>query len=165
MRRQGLNEIEHLAVTRGIIEDTVEVVGQFGEKGFEVLLLWLGEIEGTTARIDSVYVPPQKSVRGEEGLGYFVSNETLFELNKSLDRSGLRLIAQVHSHPGEAYHSEADDRFAIVTSEGGFSFVVPDFAQPPASPYDWAAYSLKNGIWQELSREQVQELFTIEETE
>jgi len=63
----------------------------------------------------------------------------------------LRLIAQVHSHPGEAYHSRADDRYAIVTAEGGFSLVVPDFGDAPADPTAWAVYRLDQGAWRELS--------------
>jgi hypothetical protein len=36
--------------------------------------------------------------------------------------------AQVHSHPGRAYHSERDDAFALVQTPGYFSLVVPSFA-------------------------------------
>jgi hypothetical protein len=38
------------------------------------------------------------------------------------------VAAQVHSHPGEAFHSKADDRWAIVRHEGALSLVVPNFA-------------------------------------
>ena len=163
--RQGLQSINRLSVRRAIIDDTVGVVAEFGKKGFEVLVLWLGSLDGTTGRIDSAFVPPQRSIRGEEGVGYFLSNDALFELNKALEVSGLRLIAQVHSHPGEAYHSDADDRFAIVTAEGGFSFVVPDFDDPPRNPCRWAGYSLRNGVWEELSGAELRGLFAIEDGE
>ena len=38
------------------------------------------------------------------------------------------VAAQIHSHPHEAFHSEADDTWAIVRHEGAFSLVVPRFA-------------------------------------
>lgn len=38
------------------------------------------------------------------------------------------VAAQVHSHPREAFHSKADDRWAIVRHEGALSLVVPNFA-------------------------------------
>jgi len=40
----------------------------------------------------------------------------------------LKLVAQIHSHPREAFHSIADDQWAIVRREGALSIVVPDFA-------------------------------------
>jgi proteasome lid subunit RPN8/RPN11 len=40
----------------------------------------------------------------------------------------LMVAAQVHSHPYEAFHSRADDRWAIIRHEGALSLVVPNFA-------------------------------------
>ena len=37
-------------------------------------------------------------------------------------------MAQVHSHPGEAFHSPADDRWAIPRQVGALSIVLPFFA-------------------------------------
>jgi hypothetical protein len=37
------------------------------------------------------------------------------------------IAAQVHSHPREAFHSSADDAWAIVRHLGALSLVVPDF--------------------------------------
>ncbi|MHC2297262.1 hypothetical protein ACVJBD_001468 [Rhizobium mongolense] len=41
----------------------------------------------------------------------------------------LRVLAQIHSHPGRAFHSEADDEWAIVRHAGALSLVLPRFAQ------------------------------------
>jgi hypothetical protein len=106
-------------------------------------------------------IPQQRSVSDEDGLGYFVSGETLFELNRALSETGLRLIAQVHSHPAEAYHSAADDRYAIVTADGGFSLVVPNFGRAPSDLSSWAVYRLTRGDWQELSPQEVRTLFRV----
>lgn len=46
-----------------------------------------------------------------------------------LGEGGLKIAAQVHSHPQEAFHSSADDTWAIVRHEGALSLVVPYFAQ------------------------------------
>jgi len=71
------------------------------------------------------------------------------------------LIAQVHSHPTEAYHSEADDRFAIVTAEGGLSLVVPNFGNAPLDPRLWAIYRLTCGEWRELDAKESQTFISI----
>ncbi|HEX8223374.1 MAG TPA: hypothetical protein VF605_06125 [Allosphingosinicella sp.] len=39
--------------------------------------------------------------------------------------------AQVHTHPGAAYHSSTDDDFPIIRSEGFLSLVIPRFATGP----------------------------------
>uniref|UniRef100_A0A973WAT3 Mov34/MPN/PAD-1 family protein n=1 Tax=Bradyrhizobium septentrionale TaxID=1404411 RepID=A0A973WAT3_9BRAD len=50
-------------------------------------------------------------------------------LRKKLRADRLMVAAQVHSHPQEAFHSKADDTWAIVRHEGALSLVVPRFAR------------------------------------
>ncbi len=45
-----------------------------------------------------------------------------------LNSKRMMIAAQVHSHPFEAFHSKADDTWAIVRHAGALSLVVPDFA-------------------------------------
>ncbi|MCP4737333.1 MAG: hypothetical protein GY873_24365, partial [Bosea sp.] len=49
------------------------------------------------------------------------------DLMAHLRRTRLQVVAQVHSHPGRAFHSEADDEWAIVRNRGALSLVVPRF--------------------------------------
>jgi proteasome lid subunit RPN8/RPN11 len=132
-----------------------------GDQGCELLVLWLGESDPALrkATIAVPFIPKQRPISNESGIGYFVSGEELFELNKSLSETGLRLIAQVHSHPGRAYHSEADDRYAIVTKERGLSLVVPNFGRAPADPRTWAVYRLIDARWTELTSSECSVLF------
>lgn len=136
------------------------ILRRFGAARCEGLVLWVGEVEGERAVVDDVWVPRQRPIRSEQGVGYFVESDVLFELNRQLAASKRRLIAQIHSHPGEAYHSETDDAYAIVTTEGGFSLVVPDFGQAPANPTSWAVYRLTDAQWTELSRAEVEQVFS-----
>jgi hypothetical protein len=48
----------------------------------------------------------------------------LFELLRS---TGFYIAAQVHSHPNNAFHSKADDKWAIIRHENALSFVIPFF--------------------------------------
>jgi hypothetical protein len=153
--------VRSVSVDPNVIDATIKTLQVFGKRRREGLVLWLGNIEPGRARVIRAFVPAQRSVSDENGMGYFVSGKTLFELNRALAETGLRLIAQVHSHPQEAYHSAADDRYAIVTADGGFSLVVPNFGRAPADPASWAVYRLSHGDWQELSKQQVQSLFEI----
>lgn len=163
MANNHLTTLRHVTVKRATIDRMLETLQEFGSHGYEGLVLWLGEFEPNTgkAHVTQAFVPEQKSISNEDGVGYFVSTETLFRLNRDLSESGLRLIAQVHSHPGEAYHSEADDRYAIVTAEGGLSLVVPNFGWAPAHPTAWAVYRLHGRDWRELSTRDVGFIFEV----
>jgi hypothetical protein len=159
----SLAPIRGITISRSVIEETLQTMRSFGARGCEVLILWLGEIESDqgAARVVMALVPRQNAIASEDGVGYFVTGETLFHLNRGLSESGLRFIAQVHSHPTEAYHSDADDRYAIMTMDGGFSLVVPNFGHAPPDPASWAVYRLHQQDWRELTSAAVRALFTI----
>ena len=155
--------VQHVKIGRSTIEKMLKTMREFGSHGCEVLVLWLGETDPINghAVVDQAYVPRQKPISSEDGVGYFVAGETLFQLNRDLSETGLRLIAQVHSHPCEAYHSEADDRYAIVTAQGGLSLVVPNFGHAPADPNSWAVYRLNGQDWLEVDNKEVASLFEV----
>lgn len=151
----SLDEVRRLDVSPDIMRTTWASLRQYGERELEGFVLWLGRIEGRTATIELAFTPPQSSISGEDGVGYFVTSETLFRLNQELHRTRLRLIAQVHSHPREAYHSRTDDLYAVVTAEGGLSVVVPDFAFGEPDLATCAVYRLSRGQWMPLSGPQL----------
>ncbi len=155
--------LDKVYIPHNILNETSESLRIFGERECEGLVLWLGFINNDkTSHVKRILVPPQDSIKSEDGVGYFVTSETLFSLNKLLSSTGLRLLAQVHSHPGRAYHSHADDRYCIVTAEGGFSIVVPDFGFGPCDLSHWATYRLIKGTWKKLSPRAVKSIFLIE---
>ena len=57
-----------------------------------------------------------------------------FWLRLANEKLGIRI--QVHTHPGEAFHSPIDDEFPIIHSPGFLSLVIPDFGLGPASLND-----------------------------
>ena len=154
-------DVERVVIASDVVSSTLETLKAYGEHGFEGLVLWLGEIERGAAHVSRAIVPEQEPISNETGVGYFVDGDTLFRLNRALSLTGLRLIAQVHSHPTNAYHSEADDRYAIVTAEGGFSFVVPNFGNAPLDPTVWAIYRLTGGEWREVNHKQAATLISM----
>ena len=94
-----------------------------------------GVQEGSVFHIREVIVPQQEwgyaaiTVSPYDGAGPCCSG-----INLHLYKSRLPwLLAQIHSHPTHAFHSEMDDEYAIATALGAFSLVVPDFARDPFS--------------------------------
>ena len=161
-RPDSLATVATVHLPRVALNETVEALRAFGRSGNEGFALWAGHIAGTVARVEQCIVPEQNSIQSEEGVGYFIDSSTLFKLNRYLSDRRLRLLAQVHSHPTEAYHSTTDDAYAVVTAEGGFSLVVPYFARGPASIPTWAVYRLRRGRWTALPTREVERAFVVE---
>jgi len=150
----------HLA--RTVLDQTVDALRAYGRSGNEGFALWLGTITEGVAHVERCFVPEQNSIQNETGVGYFVDTQTLFALNRYLSERKLRLIAQVHSHPTEAYHSSTDDAYAVVTTEGGFSLVVPFFARGAARIPAWAVYRLRQGRWVAVPTRDVERTFVVQ---
>ena len=123
-----------------------------GHHGVEGVALLAGVQEEYIFEVKTAIIPEQNAYNHEEGLIYTVSGEELHRINVWLYKNKLTLIAQVHSHPNEAYHSPTDDRYPIITAIGGFSIVVPYFGFNPITVEDWAVFRLNfSKTWQELS--------------
>ncbi len=72
-----------------------------------------------------------------------------FWLELARTRCGIR--AQVHTHPGRAFHSPTDDAWPIVHSPGFLSLVIPRFALGPVSLDESYLTTLNNeGQWTSL---------------
>lgn len=114
---------------RHIVGATERSLRRAGADGYELFVVWTGVQHGETFTVCNGHVPRQTSSRTERGLMVRVEGEALHKLNIWLYKHGELLGAQVHAHPDDAYHSETDDTFPIVTARGGLSLVVPDFCR------------------------------------
>jgi hypothetical protein len=135
---------------------------QMGSRGDEGIALWVGTVEETTFHVTRTLIPRQLGVRTLGGICITVDGDELHRINMWLYEQGLRLIAQLHSHPTEAYHSETDDTYPIATTQGCLSLVIPDFAVRPFTLDECAVYRLdQRGTWQELTVKQVASLIQL----
>lgn len=109
-----------------LIARTIEILQAAGQRREERVVLWLAAAPTTRepAEIVEVYEPEQIT-----DIDYFMlPTESLRALMGHLRSKRERIVAQVHSHPGAAYHSEADDKWAIIRQIGALSLVLPMFA-------------------------------------
>ncbi len=91
----------------------------------ERVVLWLGRRYGDRVHVHEVFLPVQ-----ETEADYFrIPHEGMQALFAHMRQRRLMVAAQVHTHPEEAFHSLADDRWAIVRHRGALSLVVPRFCQ------------------------------------
>ncbi|MCB2410741.1 Mov34/MPN/PAD-1 family protein [Hymenobacter lucidus] len=148
----GLSGLTRIELPRNLAEDALAHLKRAGRDGLEGVALWAGQRDGNTFRIQRTIIPEQDATRTEQGLLYVVSGVELRRINQELYEAGLMLVAQIHSHPSRAYHSETDDAYPIVTVLGGVSVVVPDFGRKGVNLTTWEVYRLQPGRdWAHLS--------------
>jgi len=117
-----------IQISNGLIHQTIVQLQRAGDTGQERVVLWLG-IPGDVVRVTEIFVPRQTAASD-----YFhIPREGMAQLMQHLRESDLMVAAQVHSHPYQAFHSKADDDWAIVRHVGALSFVLPYFALETSS--------------------------------
>jgi len=143
----SLTTIGTVLLPRSVVAATHARLQSAGRQGLEGMALWAGVQEDRVFDVREVIAPKQQGIRSDHGLAVVVDGQELHRINLHLYRSGLRLLAQIHSHPTEAYHSAMDDEYAIATALGSFSLVVPDFAREPLRLERCAVYRLTARPW------------------
>jgi hypothetical protein len=110
---------------RHILATTLAILRCGGERQQERVALWLSSAAPRSpAPIVEVYEPNQVA-----DIDYFrlppAAMRTLMDHLKSTRR---RIVAQIHTHPGKAFHSDVDAEWAIIRHVGALSLVLPRFA-------------------------------------
>jgi hypothetical protein len=158
----GLAAVARVLVSQTLAETTQAHLRKAGNSGHEGLVVWSGVQKGDTFHVRTVTSPEQNPIRTSDGVCVVVEGAALHRLNVWLHKNGERLIAQVHSHPTEAFHSSMDDDYAVVTAPGSLSLVVPDFAKRPFAVAECAVFRLTaQGRWVEVGSAQARRLITL----
>lgn len=153
MSQLGLLDITTIYLPKSCAKVAMDWMYARGLKKVEGVALWAGIKNGNIFYIKRTIIPEQKAGSLEDGLIYFVAAKELHRISLELFDNGIQLIGQIHSHPSEAYHSETDDAYPIVTVLGGISVVVPNFATGAIDLTDWAVYRFLPAIgWTELNQ-------------
>ncbi|RWX24516.1 Mov34/MPN/PAD-1 family protein [Rhizobium leguminosarum] len=115
-----------LICTNELIEETLSILKKAGNRGSEGIALWLARrSDDETVQVGEVLEPAHRAA-----VDFFhIPPEGMSALMSHLRTTRTKLVAQVHSHPGHAFHSQADDEWAIIRHEGALSFVIPYFAR------------------------------------
>jgi JAB domain-containing protein similar to deubiquitination enzymes len=160
---KGFLSIKRIIVPREAIAEAHAHLRRVGRAGFEGFALWAGVSAGQSFMVRQTVIPTQKGIKAEKGVCVRVESEELHRINVWLYEHRYTLIAQIHSHPTDAYHSETDDEYPIVTTLGGISIVVSDFAQRSFTLEECAVYRLTQAEgWVELSAMEVNDLIRVE---
>lgn len=146
----NLSRVQEFHVASTVVHKTEHSLIKAGRRGYERFVLWSGVIVDEIAHVHTTHIPRQTAYKTSDGLLVRVPGEALHELNVWLYENDEALVAQIHAHPANAYHSETDDTYPIVTTLGGLSIVVPDFARSGLDCPGTAVYRLADDGWLEL---------------
>lgn len=117
--------ISKLKVNVAALSDTLRFLHQSGLRHSEGVVLWLGQRNAERSTVTHVYQPIHRAATDF----FHIPREGMAHLMRYMDEHKVSVVAQVHSHPREAFHSKADDQWAIVRHLGALSLVLPDFAR------------------------------------
>lgn len=158
-----LTVVKTVRVPRALVLEAHAHLRRVGEHNMEGFALWAGITRGEEFLVTHTRIPAQEGLIFKDGICVAVDGEELYRINVWLFEENLTLLAQLHSHPTDAYHSETDDAFPIATTLGSLSLVVPFFARHPFALSDCAVYRLTSHEgWSELSAPEVQEFIKVE---
>lgn len=115
-----------IVCARQVLLDTFTVLRRGGLRGEERVALWLASAAPRSpAPIVEIYEPAQVA-----DVDYFhIPPSSMRSLMDHLRLTRRRVVAQIHTHPGRAFHSEADAEWAIIRHVGALSLVLPYFAE------------------------------------
>jgi hypothetical protein len=147
-----LAEVQAFTVPSEVVDKTEASLRRAGRDGFEMFVLWSGVIAGDRFLVRTAHVPRQDSYRLETGLVVRVDGEALHRLNAWLFEHDEILAVQVHAHPTDAFHSDTDEAYPIVTARGGLSIVAADFCNDGVFSATSAFYRLGDLGWDEVTR-------------
>lgn len=147
-----LTHVRDMRVPNHVLDPTLEFLAKAGHEGYEGFVVWGGQLaDDKTLTFTSCYVPKQTAHKTPTGLLVTVDGEALFRMNRAFYERHEIAAGQVHTHPTDAYHSDTDDHYPLVTLRGALSLVIPDFAKNArATINQWAWYRLVDqGVWAE----------------
>jgi hypothetical protein len=131
-----------LRVPTGVIAKTQAHLRECGARREEGVVLWRGTLD--PFHVTVALVPLQDSSYGR----FRVPLEERQRIAREFAGTAETILAQVHSHPGPAFHSPVDDVEAIPRRVGALSLVVPDFAARPELLDNAELFQLhQNGRW------------------
>lgn len=140
---------------RDLAEGCYVALREGGAEGDELFIALTATVDDAEDVVSfrRALIPDQVCHHTPDGLLVTIPGEAIFALNRDCYERGELLAGQIHTHPGQAYHSGADDALALVRLPGSLSIVVPEFARGPLRRRRWSVYRLDaDGIWQPLPR-------------
>jgi proteasome lid subunit RPN8/RPN11 len=118
------------------------------QRGHEGIVYLLGRTDGTVTLAVSVFRPHARTTQGS----FDVSAAAMARCVSQASEFELQVVGQIHTHPGQAYHSGGDVEGARIRYAGYVSLVIPNYGRRLPSLAGLAAYIwTADGRWADLA--------------
>lgn len=155
----GLVDVTEFHVPRILLTEALLHFRDVGRRGFEGFALWAGVCNGQSCEVTKTIIPEQRGIRNKSGVCVVIPPQELHRINVWLYDNHLTLVAQLHSHPTHAFHSEMDDDIPVATAVGSLSLVIPDFGRGVFCFKSAAVYRLSaTAKWDHMSPTEAERL-------
>lgn len=135
----------------------LEVVRSYAPLRSEALVFWSGLVAGDSLQVTGLLLPHH---RPQGGCVRLTDVESRWVL-RTLHERDEKLIAQVHSHPGDAFHSWGDDQGAASFHPGYLSVVVPRLGRGVTALEECEVLEFEDGKFIPLSKVDIARRFRI----
>lgn len=115
--------IPDVHITNASIEAMSVALRDKTRQRHEGILFLGGWIKDFQTIVTSIFIPEATTTHGS----YYVSSESMIEVVNRACSLNLEIVGQLHTHPGEAYHSDGDVIGATLVRPGFISIVVPNY--------------------------------------
>lgn len=135
-----------LRLPASILAESVRMMAKCGKGRCECVIYWTGPASNDRT-VDGWMHPTHR----RSPFGYQVDDRWLSKFWFQLADESRAIRAQVHTHPGAAFHSETDDRWPVISQPGFLSIVVPNLAIGAIDLKKmWAGTLTADGIWKHV---------------
>ena len=154
-----VSDVLRYVVPRNIVAESVEQLRSLSDGRREAVVLWTGTHCADEALVRRIVVPYQRA----SALHFDVPLRERLKIARQLAGCGEKLLVQLHTHPGRAFHSAVDDRLALPRHTGALSIVIPDFAETWDGGLQQVSVNrhFGAGLWEELDGGAVSRLFEV----
>jgi len=134
-------------ITSAVLDATRMHLKRHGTRGDEAALCWAGTVSANCGLITTAILFTDAGRWG----GVNISPAHTGLLYAHCHARGLTLLAQVHSHPFSAFHSDVDERLPHSAEPGFLSAVVPNFGKCAYDAFDdWCFFEqTAYEVWRE----------------
>lgn len=133
-------------ISRRMVEETFATFRSCGENRRECQLYWLSPWSSPGVLTELAH-PKHRS----NCYGLSVESNWISRFWNDLTAKGLGVRIQVHTHPGEAFHSRTDDSYPLLFDVGFLSLVIPNFAMGPVGFHNaYLAEIQPSGSWKQV---------------
>jgi len=145
-------------LSQDVWAETVAALRYYGDFRSEGLVYW-GGVVGATG--ETIVTSLLKLNHEPQGGCVRPTAEEMRALLRTLRKRDEKLVAQIHSHPGEAFHSLGDSQHATSYHQGFISIVLPNFGRGVQSLLDCAVYEFR-GDFDALTPQEIGERFILQ---